>query len=102
MGKSTVIFLFVIVLSSIVIFPFTGTVVAATDDKIVFDTFRNNNREIYIMDGDGTNPEQITNNSFIDMEPELSPDGTKVVFRSIRNDNMTSMSSILIELKNED
>lgn len=39
--------------------------------------------EIYLMNADGTNQTNITNNSKIDdMYPNLSPDGSKVVFES--------------------
>jgi Tol biopolymer transport system component len=40
--------------------------------------------EIYLMNGDGTNPRRITFNSDGDGFPSLSPDGKKIVFDSNR------------------
>ncbi|MEP6819804.1 MAG: hypothetical protein ABJA18_09745 [bacterium] len=40
--------------------------------------------EIYLMDGDGTNPRRITNNAYFDCFPALSPDGKRIVFDSNR------------------
>ena len=40
--------------------------------------------EIYLMDGDGTNPRRLTENTFADGFPALSPDGKRIVFDSNR------------------
>jgi TolB protein len=40
--------------------------------------------EIYLMDGDGTNPRRLTKNTDGDAFPALSPDGKKIVFDSTR------------------
>ncbi len=40
--------------------------------------------EIYLMDGDGTNPRRVTENTYADGFPSLSPDGTRIVFDSNR------------------
>jgi TolB protein len=40
--------------------------------------------EIYLMDGDGTNPRRVTDNTYADGFPALSPDGTRIVFDSNR------------------
>src|SRR6266542_3971739 len=40
--------------------------------------------EIYLMDGDGTNPRRLTENPYFDCFPALSPDGSRVVFDSNR------------------
>jgi TolB protein len=40
--------------------------------------------EIYLMDGDGTNPRRVTENTYSDGFPVLSPDGTRIVFDSNR------------------
>src|SRR2546422_5721332 len=40
--------------------------------------------EIYLMDGDGSNPRRVTENSSYDGFPALSPDGTRIVFDSNR------------------
>jgi Tol biopolymer transport system component len=40
--------------------------------------------EIYLMNPDGTSPRRLTNNSYGDGFPTLSPDGTEIVFDSNR------------------
>jgi Tol biopolymer transport system component len=40
--------------------------------------------EIYLMDGDGTNPRRLTENTDSDYFPTLSPDGRRIVFDSNR------------------
>jgi TolB protein len=40
--------------------------------------------EIYLMDEDGTNPRRLTQNTYVDGFPALSPDGEKIVFDSNR------------------
>ena len=40
--------------------------------------------EIYLIDPDGSNPQRLTNNSYGDSFPMLSPDGKKIVFDSNR------------------
>src|SRR6266536_2598521 len=40
--------------------------------------------EIYLMNGDGTNPRRLTENTHYDGFPALSPDGRRIVFDSNR------------------
>jgi TolB protein len=40
--------------------------------------------EIYLMDGDGTNPRRLTENTYSDGFPAVSPDGRRIVFDSNR------------------
>ncbi len=40
--------------------------------------------EIYLMNGDGTNPRRLTDNAHFDCFPALSPDGRRIVFDSNR------------------
>ena len=40
--------------------------------------------EIYLMNGDGTNPRRLTENTHFDGFPALSPDGRRIVFDSNR------------------
>lgn len=47
---------------------------------IYYNSFRNNKMQIWRMDKDGKNPEQIVNSVHSDWFPHPSPDGKKVVF----------------------
>ena len=42
------------------------------------------NSEVFVADGDGSNPRNLTNNPFFDGWPAWSPDGTKIAFASNR------------------
>ena len=54
---------------------------------IVFSSDRDGDNEIYAMAPSGTGVVQLTNNTASDLEPALSPDGTKVAFVSDRDGN---------------
>ncbi len=43
--------------------------------------------EIYVMDADGGNPQNLTNHPNSDLTPSWSPDGTRIVFSSNREVN---------------
>jgi Tol biopolymer transport system component len=48
--------------------------------KIVFESFRNANYEIYSMNPNGTTPVNLTQNLKSDFDPAVSPDGKKIAF----------------------
>ena len=52
--------------------------------RLTFETSRDDNWEIYVMDADGGNPVNLTQNPAHDRRPDWSPDGTKIVFYSDR------------------
>jgi len=55
--------------------------------KIVFESTRDGNYEIYTMYADGSSPTDLTNNPAADEEPAFTRDGTKIAFVSNRNGN---------------
>ena len=60
---------------------------SAQKSQIVFSHLVFDNFEIYVMDVDGGNRENLSNHPVHDMEPDWSPDGTKIAFVSNRNDD---------------
>lgn len=52
--------------------------------RIVFESNRDGNMEVYIMNADGTNQTRLTFNRATDASPVLSPDQTKIAFVSTR------------------
>ena len=58
---------------------------AAQGSRIVFSNLEFDNFEIYVMDADGGSRENLSNHPVHDMDPDWSPDGTKIAFVSDRN-----------------
>jgi Concanavalin A-like lectin/glucanases superfamily/WD40-like Beta Propeller Repeat/HYR domain len=55
--------------------------------RIAFDSTRDGNYEIYVMNADGTNQTRLTNNSAIDARASISADGNRIAFGSNRDGN---------------
>jgi len=59
----------------------TGQIdVSSLTGRIVFD----NNEDIYVMNADGTNVQQLTKNPGPEFDPMWSPDGKHIVYRDSR------------------
>jgi len=52
---------------------------------IAFESTRDGNSEIYVMNADGSNPHNLTNNPADDFSPVWSPNGKQIAFFSIRS-----------------
>jgi Tol biopolymer transport system component len=65
----------------------SGVATPTGTDKILFNTVVNDNFEIFVMDADGGNQTNLTNNAADDVYPAWSPDGSKIAFASTREDD---------------
>ena len=55
--------------------------------RIAFESNRDGNFEIYVMDADGGNQTRLTDSGIADVGPSWSPDGTRIAFFSGRDGN---------------
>ena len=55
------------------------------ENEIAFHSNRDGDYEIFVMNANGSNPRQLTNNSYSDKQPVISHDGMKIAFTSSRN-----------------
>jgi len=57
---------------------------SASGQHIIFESNRDSNWEIYMMDWDGKNQVRLTTNEFDDRRPSWHPNGAKIIFESNR------------------
>ena len=60
-------------------------------DQILFVSERDGNAEVYVMDADGSNPVNLTNDIAGDDQPVWSPDGSKIAF--VKNTDIYVMNA---------
>jgi len=53
--------------------------------QIAFESWRDGNGEIYVMDADGSNQVNLTRHEADDLAPSWSPDGRYIAFESVRD-----------------
>src|SRR5215216_6362535 len=61
--------------------------VLAAQEKVAFESNRDGNFEVYIMNADGSNQTRMTFNAAFDGRPAFSPGGSKIAFASSRDGN---------------
>ena len=65
-----------------------GGIAWAPDGRVVFTSNATGHPEIWIMDGDGQNQRQVTNNPQPSLVPAVTPDGRNVVYQRVRAEGM--------------
>jgi TolB protein len=66
-----------------------GSALGATrgNGRIAYDSARNGNVDVFVMEADGSAPVRLTTHSAQDRAPAYSPDGARIAFHSLRNGN---------------
>jgi Tol biopolymer transport system component/tRNA A-37 threonylcarbamoyl transferase component Bud32 len=59
------------------------------DGRILYPSNSSGNRDIWVMNADGTNPRQLTSNTGGNLQPDSSPDGQYILFSSNRDNSNT-------------
>ena len=65
----------------------TPTPLAFQRGRIAFESNRDGNSDIYVINADGTELRRLTNHPEWDQSPAWSPDGQRIAFESYRHDN---------------
>ena len=67
----------------------------AGSSKIVFTSNRDGNAEIYSINADGSGLIRLTTNAYNDDHPRWSPNGTKILFQSDRDNSETGNADFM-------
>ena len=67
--------------------PASGVVLGTLPGRIAYQTSRDGNLKIYVMNGAGSGLTNLTDNPANDGQPVWSPDGTQIIFWSSRDGN---------------
>ncbi len=70
----------------------------AGEDRIAFYSDRDGNPEIYMIDPDTGETIQLTDDPAFDDSPELSPDGSRIVFLTARHDPLPEFPNLKYEI----
>ena len=88
-----------LILASVVALSLTPLMVAIdAQARIAFVSDRDGNFEIYVMDADGGNQQNLTNNPTADYFPSWSPDGKRIVFSAVREGHFKNNLDITFEI----
>jgi Tol biopolymer transport system component/regulator of sirC expression with transglutaminase-like and TPR domain len=63
--------------------------------KMAFVSRRDGNEEIYVMKADGSDQTRLTDHPFDDWRPAWSPDGRRIAFTSIREDDIANQIYVM-------
>ena len=75
-----------LILAGVIVFGLTLLMVCVdAQARIAFASNRDGNAEIYVMDNDGGNQQNLTNDPHADASPSWSPDGKQITFVSRRD-----------------
>jgi TolB protein len=66
-----------------IIFRLGGGIAGIAESKIYFVSERTGHKEIWMMDYDGANQQQITHQGSISLSPRISPDGSRLAFQFV-------------------
>ena len=101
MRQLTLVFLFLLSLGLLEMNVCVAFAKAPNTAKIIFGTYRGGNRELYLMNPDGSEQVNITNNRADDIDGAWSPTGEQILFVSDRDRFIGSWDLYLMDADGE-